>query len=39
MAAARPSKMIASVGGGRLSRELPPTVLRTDQEGSIELRL
>jgi competence protein ComEC len=39
MAAARPGRMIASVAGGRLTRDLPPTVLRTDQEGTIELPL
>jgi competence protein ComEC len=37
LSAARPGRLIASLGGGRLARELPATVLRTDQEGSIEL--
>jgi hypothetical protein len=37
--AARPGQLIASTASGRLARDLPPTTLRTDQEGAIELPL
>lgn len=39
LVAARPGRMIASLASGRLARGLPATVLRTDQEGSVELPL
>jgi hypothetical protein len=31
------AQLIASLASGRLARTLPPTVLRTDQEGTINL--
>jgi competence protein ComEC len=39
LAAAGPGQLIASTAPGRLARDLPPTTLRTDQEGAIELPL
>jgi len=36
---ALPQKLLASIGSGRLARELPATTLRTDQEGTITLPL
>jgi beta-lactamase superfamily II metal-dependent hydrolase len=35
LAAARPGQLIASTASGRLARDLPPTTLRTDQEGAV----
>ena len=32
-------QMIASLGSGRLARGFPPTVLRTDQEGSVTVQM
>jgi beta-lactamase superfamily II metal-dependent hydrolase len=39
LAAAKPGQLIASTASGRLARDLPPTTLRTDQEGAITLPL
>jgi beta-lactamase superfamily II metal-dependent hydrolase len=39
MARAHPKQLVASIGGGRLDRELTGHLLRTDQEGTIVLPL